>query len=181
MFSNIPNILTFLRILLIPVFLYFVLTGVLFWSIAVFAAAGLTDFLDGFIAKRFDLRSSLGANLDPVADKLLLSSAFLALAFKGYVPFWLCVPVIIYDVLIIAAVIVLRGSGRKVDTSPTISGKMTTFLQVATILYALALAVRPDDEVLVLVSLLTVFVTVYSGFNYAIREIRQKDRSPAKS
>lgn len=178
MIVNLPNILTLVRILLIPVFLFFVLNDILNWSILVFAAAGLTDLLDGFIAKRFNLRTELGANLDPVADKLLLSSAFIALAFKGYVPLWLCVPVLIYDVIILAAVLVLRRAGRKVNISPTVSGKMTTALQIITIFYALAF--RPYDKAFTFFAVLTVLVTVYSGFNYAVREIRQTERRPAK-
>ncbi len=180
MIVNLPNILTFLRILLVPVFLFFVLNDILFWSMLVFAAAGLTDLLDGFIAKRFNLRTELGANLDPVADKLLLSSAFIALAFKGYVPLWLCVPVLIYDVIILAAVLVLRGAGKKVNISPTVFGKMTTVLQIITIFYALALAVRPYDKAFTFLAILTVLVTVYSGFNYAVREIRQIEKRPVK-
>jgi cardiolipin synthase (CMP-forming) len=177
MIANIPNALTILRILLAPVFLYLILNDILNWSVVVFAAAGLTDFLDGFLAKRFNLTSELGANLDPVADKLLLSSAFMALAFKGYVPVWLCVPVIIYDAAILAAVIVIRGSGKTVNTSPTFSGKMTTALQIITIFYALTRAAGTHDKALILLSILTVLVTAYSGLNYAMRELRQMDGS----
>ncbi len=175
MIENIPNALTILRILLAPVFLYLVLNDILNWSIVVFAAAGLTDLLDGLLAKRLNRRTELGANLDPVADKLLLSSAFVALAFKGYVPLWLSVPVIIYDAAILAAVMVLRVTGKKVNISPTFSGKMTTALQIITIFYALTLSARHDNA-FILLSVLTVLVTAYSGLNYAMRELRQIDK-----
>jgi len=173
MIANIPNALTILRILLAPVFLYLIINDVLLWSIVVFAAAGLTDFLDGFLARRFDLRTELGANLDPVADKLLLSSAFIALAWKGYVPVWVCIPVIMYDAAILAAVMALRGTGKKVNISPTLSGKMTTAIQIIIILYALAGTARTHDKAFILLSVITVLVTAYSGLNYAMRELRQ--------
>ncbi len=170
MIANAANMLTLLRILLVPLFLYLVLNDISFWSMAVFAVAGLTDFFDGFLAKRFDMKTELGANLDPVADKLLLSSAFFALAFKGYAPLWLCVPVVIYDFMILAAVMVLRGAGKKVDISPSVAGKATTALQIMTVFYALA---RPNDRAFFLVAAITVSVTAYSGFSYAMREIRR--------
>lgn len=171
MFKNIPNALTVFRILLVPVFLYLVWSEKLFGAVAVFALAGFTDALDGFIARAYGLRTELGANLDPLADKLLLISAFVALTSLGLIPVWLCVPVIARDALILAGVLALRGSGRKVRIAPSVSGKLTTVLQISTVLYAMVFAGR-NAAAFTALAFATLLFTLYTGYDYARREIR---------
>ncbi|MFQ5735812.1 MAG: CDP-diacylglycerol--glycerol-3-phosphate 3-phosphatidyltransferase [Thermodesulfobacteriota bacterium] len=176
MVRNIPNALTVFRILLIPLFLYLACTGSLYRAIIVFAVAGLTDALDGFIARAYDMRTEFGAHLDPLADKLLLISAFLILTYMGLIPVWLCVPVIARDVVILAGVIALRGSGRRVRILPTISGKVTTTLQIATVLFAMVFTGRHAGLFTPLAALTLAF-TLYSGFEYAWREIKVQKKA----
>lgn len=170
MFRHLPNALTIFRMLLIPVFLYLILSSSLYGALAVFALAGATDGLDGYIARRWSLATELGANLDPLADKLLLTSAFVSLTYTGLVPLWLCVPVIARDVIILAGVLAIRAAGRKVRIAPTIPGKATTVLQIATVLMAMLFRDgRP--AAFVPLAVLTLLFTIYSGLDYAWREI----------
>lgn len=168
---NIPNALTILRIVLVPVFLHLLFEDRFGYAIAVFAAAGVTDAVDGFIARTFNRKTEFGANLDPFADKLLLVSAYVALTVKGMVPLWLCAPVILRDAVIVSGVLILRGAGRKVVISPTIYGKLTTFLQISTVIYAMAFA-GGRGGLFTALSIATAAITVYTGFDYALREIR---------
>jgi len=168
---NIPNTLSIFRILLVPVFLFFIVKDRFSHALVVFVAAGLTDAVDGFIARAFNQKTELGANLDPLADKLLLVSVYVALTAKGIIPLWLCVPVILRDAVIVSGVLIFRGAGRKVVIRPTIYGKLTTFLQISTVIYAMAFAGRTGGFFTTLI-LVTAAITVFTGFDYALREIR---------
>jgi len=172
MILNVPNTLTIFRILLVPIFIYLILKERLYDATVVFVVAGITDAVDGFIARTFNQRTEFGANIDPLADKLLLSGAFIVLTIKGFVPLWLCVPVIIRDFILLAGVIMLRGSGRKVVISPSIFGKLTTFLQISTVVYALVLSHKTAGTAFFALAVATAVVTVYTGFDYALREFR---------
>lgn len=176
MFRHLPNILTIFRILLIPVFLHLIFRGSFYGALVVFAVAGATDGLDGYIARRWSLQSELGANLDPLADKLLLTSAFVSLTYMGLMPLWLCMPVILRDAVILAGVIALRGTGRKVRIAPSISGKLTTVLQISTVLFAMLF---PENRPALFMPLavLTLLFTIYSGFDYAYREIKTQKKA----
>jgi len=167
---HIPNILTAFRILLVPVFLYFILTGEYHIAAAVFITAGITDAVDGFIARRYNVRTELGAALDPFADKFLLISAYIALAAKGFIPLWLMVPVIIKDSILLSGVAALRGAGRHVKIVPSVFGKMTTVLQISTVVYAMLVS----DTGVVFMSLasVTAIITIYTGIDYVRKEYR---------
>ncbi|MDO8426381.1 MAG: CDP-alcohol phosphatidyltransferase family protein [Deltaproteobacteria bacterium] len=177
--ANIPNILTLFRILLVPLFLFLVAEDNFFFATIVFAVAGITDAVDGFIARAYNLRTELGANLDPFADKLLLVSSYIILTAKGLIPLWLCVPVILRDAVILTGVIILRGAGRKVVISPTIFGKITTTLQIATVIYALVFA-GTGRAFFVALAAVTALITVYTGFDYAWREFKIQLRGGAE-
>lgn len=165
--KHIPNILTIFRIILVPVFLYYVIDGRLYTAAAVFIIAGVTDAVDGFVARRYDLRTEFGANMDPFADKFLLVSAYIALTAKGLLPLWLTVPVILKDSVLLSGVLALRGTGRKVAISPSFFGKTTTVLQIVTVVYAMLIG--PGAEFLALAALTTI-VTVYTWIDYTWRE-----------
>ena len=172
MIFNVPNTLTIFRIFLVPVFIYLILNDRLQAATVVFVAAGVTDAVDGFIARTFNQRTEFGANIDPLADKLLLSGAFIVLTVKGFVPLWLCVPVIIRDFILLAGVVWLRGSGRKVVIAPSIFGKLTTVLQILTVAYALVFPHRTGDMAFLSLAAATAVVTVFTGIDYALREFR---------
>ena len=110
---NVPNLLSFLRILLVPVFLWFLLEEFFLAAIAVLAVAGLTDFLDGFLARKLNQTTKLGKMLDPVADRLYIFASLLALSATGYVPWWLAGLVILRDVLMLISLPLLASVGYR--------------------------------------------------------------------
>src|SRR6266567_3686840 len=111
---TVPNQITFLRLGFLPFFLIFMSYGKFKWALLILVIAGLSDGIDGLIARTFNQRSALGAYLDPIADKLLLSSSFVVLAFKQQLAWWLTILVFSRDVLIlIVAVVILLVSGYR--------------------------------------------------------------------
>jgi len=135
---NAANLLTLLRLILVPFVILALLTGRHTLALALFAAAAFTDVLDGAVARRFRLATPLGAWLDPVADKCLMSGVFLALAAARAVPWWLVVIVFGRDFYMLAgiATVMLLTPIRKFP--PSIWGKMSTFVQVVTAVVAMA-------------------------------------------
>lgn len=168
----IPNILTIFRIALVPVFAFLVLLDRQGFALAVFLLAGATDAFDGFIARRFGGSSAVGALLDPLADKFLLTTSYLVLTFKDVTPLWLCAPVIARDVIMLSLIAVLKSRGIAPKLNPNIFGKLTTLFQVITVLYALFAGYRFGDGLFNALAIITVVITVISGFSYALRELK---------
>src|SRR4030067_1089355 len=104
---NLPNALTLIRVFLIPVFVILIINRYFGWAAITFAIAGVTDGIDGLIARLTHQRTELGAYLDPIADKLLLSSAFITLAIVAILPSWLAVIVITRDVIILVGYLLM--------------------------------------------------------------------------
>jgi cardiolipin synthase len=123
---NIPNFLSFLRIALVPVFLWFLLEEMFVSAITVLAIAGLTDFLDGYLARKLNQTTKLGKMLDPVADRLYIFATLLALSATGYVPWWLSGLVILRDVLMLISLPVLASVGHR-SLPVHYLGKASTF------------------------------------------------------
>ena len=134
---NIPNILTVARILLTPLFVILLIKNLFIHALIVFTLAGISDGLDGFIARYFNQRTIMGAYLDPIADKLLLSAAFITLAILTAIPAWLTVIVISRDILILAGIAVFTITDIKVTIKPSIVSKFTTAAQLGTIFIVL--------------------------------------------
>ncbi len=164
---NLPNFLTVIRILLIPFFVYFMLNDKIFWALIVFMTASLTDGLDGYIARVYDLRTRLGAFLDPLADKLLLLTAYILLALLDHLPLWLTEVVVARDMVILSGIFCLYLTNKKVDFSPSILGKITTLVQLFTILLVLISTIYPKTvRVLPSVYVLNLVVTLGSCIHY---------------
>jgi len=123
---NIPNLLSFLRIALVPVFLWLLLQELFLAAIIVLAIAGLTDFLDGFLARKLNQTTKLGKMLDPVADRLYIFATLLALSATGYVPWWLAGLVILRDLLMLFSMPVLASVGYR-SLPVHYLGKASTF------------------------------------------------------
>jgi CDP-diacylglycerol--glycerol-3-phosphate 3-phosphatidyltransferase len=184
------NKITIFRILLVPFFcvqlLYYESTGqsIHRWlAIITFALAAVSDAIDGYIARKFNQRSELGAILDPLADKLLLVSALVLLALDhtsqvGQVPFWLVATVFSRDLLILIGMGVIHYTCGKVTVQPRIIGKIATVLQMATVLWALF---RWKVNWLEYLALLAAICTGISGVMYVMDGIRQLASSPKSS
>lgn len=170
---NLANFLTLLRILTIPVFLEF-LSYHFFWeALLVFAVGGLTDFLDGFVARWMNQQTALGAYLDPVADKLLVITSFIMLGSIGGIPMWLGIVVVVRDVLIVLGyAIIYFLVEERLQVKPTMIGKWSTTAQLLTL--AVALVMLHDPRLLPASTLdifvdVTAIVTVVSGCHYLYR------------
>lgn len=171
---TIPNLLTFLRMALIPVFASLLFYGYSGWALVVFVAAGLSDGIDGFLARRFKQESELGTIIDPIADKLLMTTAFIVLTMPNVlqparhlpVPFWVTAAVIGRDVLILTvagAINVMTGfHGFK----PSWLGKLSTFVQVLAVTLILFAAVFGFSFYLPTTYFIVVLLAAVSGFHY---------------
>ncbi|MCP9454671.1 MAG: CDP-alcohol phosphatidyltransferase family protein [Nitrospira sp.] len=170
---NIPNSLTILRILLIPVLIGCMTYGEYGLALAVLLCAGLTDAVDGLIARRLNQQTKLGMFLDPLADKLLLTSGFLSLASLHLVPSWLVILVVSRDVILLLGTAVAHLTASRLDVTPTIWGKGTTALQLAYLFLAVLLTWL-GKSVSILTPLVVVMVgfTLISGFQYLQRGYR---------
>ena len=175
---NVPNILTLIRIILIPVFLWMVISHKAMESLLVFLLAGMTDFLDGMSARHWNLKTKIGAILDPAADKLLMSSSYIVLSlpgleFQNTIPLWLMATVLGRDVFITAGALLLYKTRGYKSFLPTILGKISTVLQVGAIFMVLLfnyLEITPFY--LSWIYYLTFLITLLSGIQYTSKGFR---------
>lgn len=137
---NIPNAITLLRILLVPALACLLLNGAFGAAFWLFLAAGGSDLLDGFIAKRFNLCTRLGSILDPLADKLLVVTSVVILARLGRLPWWLAWTIVARDLIIIAGALAFHLRFGKVEMAPSIPSKVNTFAQLSLIFLVLGQA-----------------------------------------
>ncbi len=170
---NLPNLLTLMRIFLTPLLVIFLIDGKYTHALMVFAAAGITDGLDGAIARWLHQKTRLGAILDPIADKTLLSSAYVTLAITQKIPSWIAVVVISRDLIIVSGVLILFLTVGDIEIRPTLVGKTTTFFQLITALTVLAEAVFGDFGIaLDTLYIVTAGFTVISGLQYVAQGFR---------
>ncbi len=172
---TVPNQITFLRLGFLPVFLMLIAYDRYRWALLVLVVSGLSDGIDGLLARSLNQRSALGAYLDPIADKLLLSSSFVLLAFKKQLAWWLTILVLSRDVLIlIVAVVILLVSGYR-PFPPSIYGKLTTATEIILVFLVVLGAAYPNYHMDALNRVLIYAVTalsVVSGFHYSFTTAR---------
>jgi cardiolipin synthase len=165
---SIPNLITLGRVILVPVVFWLLLTGELKAAFLAFVAAGISDGIDGYLAKRFNWETELGAYLDPIADKLLIVCIFIALGVTGRLPSWLVIAVVSRDVLIVIAVVLSWLLGHPTPMKPLAVSKINTVAQIvlaATILADEAFGLRLNGPVQFLILLVAV-TTLASLFAY---------------
>lgn len=184
------NKVTITRILLVPVFivlvLYYIRTDVewfRFWAIMCFGIVSIADGLDGYLARRYDQRSELGAMLDPLADKLLLVSAIILLSLDSHslfvrFPLWLTGIIIGRDLIMLIGLVVIRLMVGKVVVRPRLVGKVATVLQMAAVLWTL---LRWDADILPYLTSLAAFFTGFSGLLYIADGVRQLNAHPSSA
>ena len=164
---TIPNLITTLRFILTPIFIIYLLNDKLLSALIVFIIAGLSDGIDGFLARALNQKTNIGAYLDPLADKILLISAFIVLPVKGLVPSWLAVIVISRDILILSGVSILFLIKEELTIKPSILSKITTCFQLLTVFIVLS---RPYFHSFLQFNIylfwITAFVTTSSGLHY---------------
>jgi cardiolipin synthase len=171
---SIPNIITIGRILLVPVVIWAIAAHEFRLAFIVFVVAGVSDAVDGFIAKRFNMTSDLGAHLDPLADKALLVSIYVALAITGHLPLWLVILVVFRDILIIGAVVLSWFMEKPVAIAPLIVSKLNTTAQIvlaALVLASLGIGFEAAQAINVLI-VITAGLTLASAGAYMVDWMR---------
>jgi cardiolipin synthase (CMP-forming) len=128
---SIPNLITLGRILSVPVVVWAIAAGEMRIAFALFVAAGISDAVDGFLAKRFGMSTELGAYLDPLADKAMLVSIYIALGVADAIPRWLVILVVSRDIMIVSAVMLSWLVDRPVALKPLLVSKLNTVAQIA--------------------------------------------------
>ncbi len=168
MLSQIPNLLTLTRIAACPVLVLLLNEQNYPLALVLFVVAGITDGLDGYIAKRFNYVSRFGTVLDPVADKLLIASTYIMLAILGDIPFWLLIVVMFRDLVIVVGYFIFSMIGIDLPVRPTYSSKINTFMQISLMIFVLLekaiwLQIPVIENLLILSVLVT---TIVSGAQY---------------
>ncbi|WP_192181404.1 CDP-alcohol phosphatidyltransferase family protein [Mesorhizobium amorphae] len=171
---TIPNMITIMRFVLVPAVVLAMLQAHWGWAFAGFLVAGISDGVDGFIARRYNQHSELGAYLDPMADKVLLVSVFVVMGFIGELPLWLVVTMVSRDALIICAVLLSTVMAHPVEMKPLFVSKANTAIQIvlaAVVLGELALDILLDPLRPALI-LLSGVLTVASAAAYLVGWLR---------
>lgn len=168
---SIPNLITLARILLVPILVWAIISGEMRLAFLLFLAAGVSDAVDGFLAKRFGMASELGAYLDPLADKVLIVSIYVALGITGAMPAWLVILVVSRDFMIVGAVLLSWLVGQPVKIKPLLVSKLNTAAQIvfATLLLA-ALGSGIDAEPFLTLSMALVVVLTLLSIGFYVRE-----------
>lgn len=173
---TVPNQLTFLRLAFLPFFIIAIKYDNYLVALAIFVIAGFTDALDGFLARNLNQRTPVGAYLDPIADKLLLSSSYFVLALKGKIGWWLAILVLGRDVLLlIASAVILIVVGYR-PFPPSVWGKAATFFELSMVFLVLVLAVWNNHFIGIVRLICAGFVAalvIISGLHYSITVSRQ--------
>src|SRR5256885_16821512 len=181
---TVPNQITLLRLGFIPVFLILISYEEYKWALLVLVVAGLSDGIDGLLARKLNQRSALGAYLDPIADKLLLSSSFVILAFEKQVAWWLTIIVLSRDIMIlVVAVVIILISGYR-PFPPSIFGKLTTMFQIV-LVFTVVLGAAYLHPLLAEINRALVYVVtalaIISAFHYSFAITRRLSAGTPRS
>jgi cardiolipin synthase len=173
---TVPNQITLLRLGFLPFFLILIFYEEYRWALLVLVFVALTDAFDGYLARTLHQKSALGAYLDPIADKLLLSSSFVVLAMSKKIAWWLTILVLSRDVLllVVAAVILIIQGYRPFP--PSLLGKATTLFEISLVFFVIFAAAYPNDRAPAIIHYLALVVAVFvivSGFHYAFSVARR--------
>lgn len=163
-----PNAISLLRIALVAPILMLIIDGQYGFALGLCFIAGFSDGVDGYLAKRFDWHTRIGALLDPIADKLLVAGTFMVLVYTGHIPLWLGVLVIFRDVVIVGGAALYNFLIRPVEGEPTRISKLNTALQLLFILFILSRAAFgwPDQITITVLGASIVVTVVVSGIDY---------------
>jgi cardiolipin synthase len=169
---SLPNIITIGRLLAVPVAVGMILNGYFLWAFWVFVAAGVSDAIDGFIAKKFDAETELGRFLDPLVDKVLLVSVYVSLGQAGHLPTWLVIGVVFRDLLIVGGAILFQTLTGSLSMNPIMISKINTAAQIVLAAMVLGLlGFEADDGWFTLIEgtvYLVAATTFLSGAMYVV-------------
>ena len=166
--SSIPNLLTLFRLVMVPIVIWLILIQYLELAFYLFMLAGITDAIDGYLARRWNSQTELGAYLDPAADKSLIVGIFITLGFLGLIPSWLVLVIVSRDIFIVGAIIISWLMAHPVKIDPLFISKANTALQIILAAFILAnqgfnLGLETIETILIL---MTATVTILSALSY---------------
>jgi cardiolipin synthase len=179
---SIPNLITLGRILLVPVVVWAISSGAMWVAFVLFLAAGVSDAVDGYLAKRFNMTTVLGAYLDPLADKALIVSIYVTLGISGVIPHWLVILVVSRDILIVGGVMLSWLVGSPMKVKPLLVSKLNTVAQIAfacVVLGSLGFGIETRILTLVLMGLVAA-LTLMSVAAYVAEWVRHMNTAAAK-
>ncbi len=179
---SIPNLITLGRILLVPVVVWAIASGAMWIAFVLFVAAGISDAVDGFLAKRFHMTTELGAYLDPLADKALIVSIYLTLGINGELPGWLVILVVSRDILIVGGILLAWLVGNPLKIKPLLVSKLNTVAQIVfacVVLASLGFHIEVPTLTKVLMGLVAA-LTLLSVAAYVAEWVRHMNSPPAK-
>ena len=179
---SIPNLITLGRILLVPVVVWAISSGAMWIAFVLFLAAGVSDAVDGFLAKRFGMTTELGSYLDPLADKALIVSIYVTLGISKVLPGWLVILVVSRDIMIVGAVVLSRLIGSPIKVKPLLVSKLNTVVQIVFACVVLgSLGFHIEAEMLTMVLMVLVAaLTLLSVAAYVREWVRHMNRVVAK-
>ena len=180
---SIPNLITLGRILLVPVVVWAIASGAMWIAFVLFLAAGVSDAVDGFLAKRFDMTTELGAYLDPLADKALIVSIYLTLGVSNLIPRWLVILVVSRDIMIVGGIMLSWLVGKPLKIKPLLVSKLNTVAQIVfacVVLGSLGFAIPADMLEFVLMGLVAV-LTLLSVAAYLAEWVRHMNAPATES
>ena len=178
---SIPNLITLGRILLVPILVWAIASGEMWIAFVLFLAAGVSDAVDGFLAKRFHMTTELGAYLDPLADKALIVSIYLTLGINGFIPRWLVILVVSRDILIVGGIMLSWVMGNPLKIKPLLVSKLNTVAQImfaGVVLGSLGFDIQVDTLKLVLMGLVAA-LTLLSVAAYVAEWVRHMNSMTA--
>jgi cardiolipin synthase len=179
---SIPNLITLGRILLVPIVVWAIASGEMWIAFILFVAAGVSDAVDGFLAKRFGMTTELGAYLDPLADKALIVSIYITLGVNGIIPIWLVILVVSRDIMIVGAVMLSWMVGSPLEVKPLLVSKLNTVAQIlfaCVVLGSLGFNIEAKMLELILMGLVTA-LTLLSVAAYLAEWMRHMNSAAAK-
>lgn len=178
---NIPNLITLGRILLVPIVVWAIASGTMWIAFVLFVGAGVSDAVDGYLAKRFNMTTELGAYLDPLADKALIVSIYLTLGINGAIPRWLVILVVSRDILIVGGIMLSWLVGSPLKIKPLLISKLNTVAQIlfaCVVLGSLGFDIEADTLKLVLMGLVAA-LTLLSVAAYVAEWVRHMNSATA--
>jgi len=167
---SLPNLITLARILLVPIVIWAITSGEMQIAFLLFLAAGVSDAVDGFLAKRFGMATELGAYLDPLADKTMIVSIYVALGIAEAIPRWLVILVVSRDIMIVGAVMLSWLIDKPVALKPLLVSKLNTVAQIAlalVVLGTLGLGFQAETAIAMLTALVAALTLLSIGFYVA--------------
>ncbi len=170
-----PNFISLGRLLSVPFIIWCILSNSLLWAFWGMVLAGLSDILDGLLARTLHLRTVLGSYLDPIADKSLLVGVFIALGLKAWIPLWLVILVVFRDILIVVGMVLLMMLDKPITSNPIFISKLNTFLQIFVVSFTLLQGAYEQNYLAfnqILFSL-TALTTILSGAAYVKEGIKR--------